>query len=238
LIDQDLKKIFPEHIHLDVKITILEAGSNILGMFDTGLQRYTQRFFYRKKIQIYMGAKVSEVKAESVVLADGSEIPCGLVLWSAGIQPRHVIFHKNQPQQQVATSTTTVGAVEQAAINAATTSAVTATAEQQQTQHNLPLDARTHRILVDDHLLVKGTQNVFAIGDCSYIESKPMAQTAQVAQQQGKYLVNLLNQLAATNEQSVANAPAFVYHHQGVMAYLGGFRAISQLVNGRFGICK
>jgi len=45
---------------------------------------------------------------------------------------------------------------------------------------------------VDEHLLVKGTQNVFSIGDCA-VDKQNDPQTAQVASQQGRYLGRLFN---------------------------------------------
>eukprot|EP01090_Pellita_catalonica_P018821 TRINITY_DN619_c0_g1_i2.p1 TRINITY_DN619_c0_g1~~TRINITY_DN619_c0_g1_i2.p1 ORF type:complete len:440 (-),score=51.04 TRINITY_DN619_c0_g1_i2:459-1778(-) len=74
------------------------------------------------------------------------------------------------------------------------------------------------RLIVDDHLRV--TDDVYAIGDCSFIKNRPLPGTAQVANQQAKYLVKLLN--GKTHE-------AFKYNHFGSLAYTGGWKAISDL---------
>lgn len=85
----------------------------------------------------------------------------------------------------------------------------------------LPIDPRSRKLLVDDSLKVKGFDNVYAMGDCSMIESRPLAATAQVAQQQGKYLSKLLNNDKYDKQ--------FIYHHQGLMAYIGDYRAVTEL---------
>ena len=86
----------------------------------------------------------------------------------------------------------------------------------------LPVDSKTKKIFVDDHLHVKGFDNIFAMGDVSLIENVPLAATAQVAQQQGLYLARRLN-------GEIESTKPFVYHHMGQLAYIGNYRAISQV---------
>jgi len=80
---------------------------------------------------------------------------------------------------------------------------------------------RTGRIYVDNHLRVLGEDhsNVYAIGDCALPVKMNLPPTAQVAQQQGKYLVKLLNKMVGNKEHP--KQKPFIYHHQGMMAYLG-----------------
>lgn len=42
---------------------------------------------------------------------------------------------------------------------------------------------------MDPSLKVKGSSNIFALGDCSYIEDNPLPCTAQVAERQGKSIL-------------------------------------------------
>ena len=62
-------------------------------------------------------------------------------------------------------------------------------------------------LVVDEHLGVKGTQNVWAVGDCALAGLAP---TAQVAFQQGAYLGRLFNNLAddLNSRQSPSTLPA------------------------------
>jgi NADH dehydrogenase FAD-containing subunit len=56
------------------------------------------------------------------------------------------------------------------------------------------------------------------------LESTPIPATAQAAQQQGKYLARSLTRLA--RNQSL---DPFRYHHLGMLAYVGGNRALADL---------
>lgn len=82
------------------------------------------------------------------------------------------------------------------------------------------------RLVTDETFKVQGTQNVYAIGDCSSVENENLAPTAQVAQQEGEYLARRLNQLVRNREPE-----NFEYHHRGMLAYLGNNRAIADLQN-------
>jgi NADH:ubiquinone reductase (non-electrogenic) len=80
------------------------------------------------------------------------------------------------------------------------------------------------RLLVDDHLRVRGIEDVFAIGDCAALEGKELPLTAQVAQQQGFYLARALGNLAVHKDV----AP-FRFRNLGMLAYIGGNRALADL---------
>lgn len=52
-------------------------------------------------------------------------------------------------------------------------------------------------LLVNEYLVVNGTENVWAVGDCAIANYAP---TAQVASQEGAFLARLFNSLAKTEE--------------------------------------
>jgi NADH:ubiquinone reductase (non-electrogenic) len=52
-------------------------------------------------------------------------------------------------------------------------------------------------LAVNEYLVVKGTENIWAVGDCAIANYAP---TAQVAAQEGAFLARLFNQLAKTQE--------------------------------------
>lgn len=78
------------------------------------------------------------------------------------------------------------------------------------------------RILTDGCLEVINSPNVFAAGDCATVRGKDMATTAQVAQQQGRYLAKTLNRIAKGKKLR-----PFFYLHMGMLAYVGGNRALA-----------
>lgn len=183
-IHQDLKKLFPS-LYMDVKITVIEQASSVLGAFDRNLQEYCQRHFARQNIKIKVNTQVQALEKNAVILGDGSRVECGFVLWSAGIQPRKLLsLEERSPGFK---------------------------------------KDKKHRLIVDQNLQVLESDGVYAMGDCSTIQAKDLAQTAQVAQQQGKYLSKKLNYEAKFNSPY---PEPFVYQHFGKMAYLGSYRAV------------
>jgi NADH:ubiquinone reductase (non-electrogenic) len=93
----------------------------------------------------------------------------------------------------------------------------------------LPKDHHA-RFITDSFFRVKGFENIYALGDCAVIEGTPLPATSQVAQQQGKYLAKQLTR-RARNE----NVVPFRYKHLGMLAYVGGNKALADLedVKGR-----
>ena len=78
------------------------------------------------------------------------------------------------------------------------------------------------RFITDDHCIVKGTNNIYAIGDIGWFSSeqwpKGLPQLAQVAIQESKYLAKCIN-------EDSYDVP-FVYNDKGSMATIGRGRAV------------
>ena len=98
-LNEDLRKWFP-HLADDVRITLLEATSQLLSTFDAALREYTAKLFRRQHIQVRTGAIVKEVAATEVILGDGSRVPYGLLVWSTGIGPSAFVQSLPFPQTQ------------------------------------------------------------------------------------------------------------------------------------------
>lgn len=106
-------------------------------------------------------------------------------------------------------------------------------------------------LLVDDRLLVDGTNNIYALGDCTFTKYAP---TAQVAFQEGIFLGKHFEELHEIDtlkyklehpdpkdnverltkklNRLEAKLPIFHYNHQGSLAYIGSERAVADLVWG------
>lgn len=100
--DDDLSRAFPE-LMSEVRITLLEASSGILNMFDRKLGEYALKRFARAKIDVRTGSMVKQVHERGVTLADGSDLPAGLVVWSTGIGAtplvKNLTFTKDRAQR-------------------------------------------------------------------------------------------------------------------------------------------
>jgi len=86
---------------------------------------------------------------------------------------------------------------------------------------SLPKNKR-NKIIVDKYLKVTSKNNIYSIGDCAEIIDSPMPVTAQVAQQQGKYLGKTLNKLAKGR-----NIKPFKFNDFGMLAYVGSHKALA-----------
>lgn len=95
------------------------------------------------------------------------------------------------------------------------------------------------RIGVDEFLRVPSVEDVFALGDCAgFLEQtgRPVLPAlAQVAERQGKYLVELFNKIGkqdggkASSTKDIPLGSPFVYKHMGSMASVGGYKALVDL---------
>ncbi|XP_047311371.1 internal alternative NAD(P)H-ubiquinone oxidoreductase A1, mitochondrial-like [Impatiens glandulifera] len=100
------------------------------------------------------------------------------------------------------------------------------------------------RIGIDEWLRVPSVEDVFAIGDCAGFlqeSGKPVLPAlAQVAEREGKYLVELFNKmgkqnvgwgkaLSANNNIPLTGEQPFVYKHLGSMASVGRYKALVDL---------
>jgi NADH:ubiquinone reductase (non-electrogenic) len=87
----------------------------------------------------------------------------------------------------------------------------------------IPLDRRG-RLVVDGYCRLPGREGVYAVGDCAAMGEPPLPATAQVAQQQGKYLARSLERLRAGR-----TVEPFRFKAQGMLAYIGGGQALADL---------
>ncbi len=67
-------------------------------------------------------------------------------------------------------------------------------------------------------------RNVFAIGDCSYIQPNPLPCTAQVAEREGRYLSKALSLYADGKYNEIE---PFTWNNLGMLAYIGEYNALA-----------
>jgi len=111
-LNKDVVKWYPELID-DTQLTLVEAGPGLLGSFDEALADYYLKHLLQKKINVRLSTAVVAVedrffdetnlgtdsgmigkeKCEYTVaaLADGTELPFGTMVWSAGLAPVKLI---------------------------------------------------------------------------------------------------------------------------------------------------
>ncbi len=70
----------------DIRIILIEAAPRILPALPERIATATAELLHRLGVEIRAGAKVSEVRADGVRLADGEFIASELVVWAAGVK--------------------------------------------------------------------------------------------------------------------------------------------------------
>ena len=170
------------------RVVLVEAQDRLLTGFDDALAAYAREHFQREGVEVRLSAKVSEVAADRVRLADGGEIACGLVVWAGGNAPLPFVAGLEAEKDD------------------------------------------RGRLLVDDRLRLLGHREVYALGDCAADAERPAPATAQVAQQQGKYLAKVFER----RRRGRRVAP-FDFKSAGMLAYIGGGEALADLPHVKWG---
>ena len=91
LMHDDLARLYPRDVMAGARITIVEAGAELLSAFDASLRAYALQRFRREGVTVRAGVAVARVGPRGVILADGTELSAGLVVWSAGLAPRPLL---------------------------------------------------------------------------------------------------------------------------------------------------
>lgn len=81
-----LSSAYPRLDPAQSRIVLLEQFERLLGAFDPRLGSYARRALERRGVEVRLGAKVAEVGADYVLIEGGERIPCGLVVWTAGVR--------------------------------------------------------------------------------------------------------------------------------------------------------
>ena len=184
-ISEDCGRWYPD-LKSKTRVTLVEAGSQLLGSFHKNLANYVLKGFKNRRIDVKIGTAVKKIEDHHALLSDGTKLPFGMMVWSAGLQPTKFVNALDFPK------------------------------------------GPTGRILTTDHLRVKGSDRVFAFGDCAVMESQPLPPIAQAALQEAKYLAKKFNACQpGFGPVSDEGTRPFSYMSLGSMAMLGGWRAVA-----------
>ncbi|EQC30560.1 hypothetical protein SDRG_11619 [Saprolegnia diclina VS20] len=167
---QDLTRLYP-HVTNLLQVSLIDAGS-ILSMFSESLRDQAMVKIAKRKNMRIIKANCKEVLADAVVLDSGERIPCGLVVWSAGVGPN--VLTKSLPWAKSKRG------------NILTNDHCQVLGLPSSPSHGSPFQG------------LPEASSVFAIGDCAEIVDYPLPATAQKAQGQAEYLTALLKGEAPT----------------------------------------
>lgn len=154
----------------DFKVTLVEALPNVLPSFSKQLIEYTEKTFQDEKITVLTKTMVKKV-TDDIVTAEATK-PDGT---------------KELIQLPYGLLVWATGNAARPVVR--------------DMMSRIPAQKNSRRgLLVNEYLVVEGTEGIWALGDCTATKYAP---TAQVATQEGIYLADLFNQLARAEELEV-----------------------------------
>ena len=75
----------------DIRVCLIEAADRVLPALPERLSKATEALLRQLGVEVNTGAKVAEVMADGVRLADGRVMPAELVVWAAGVKAPDVL---------------------------------------------------------------------------------------------------------------------------------------------------
>lgn len=237
LCHEDLAKLYPT-LMSHIKITIYDVAPKILPMFDQNLAKYALDTFKRDGIAVRTEHHIESLKpglpgSEDLNSAGGcytlrtkehGEEGVGMCVWSTGLMNNPFIAKAlNDVHTYPASS--------------ARQHEKNSIADPGSKKWSLQRHPKTGGLVVDDRFRVKllsgegehasmaTMKDVFAIGDVSVLENGQLPATAQVANQEAKWLGKRLN-------NGDLESKAFSFKNLGVMTYIGNWKAIMQSGGG------
>jgi NADH:quinone reductase (non-electrogenic) len=82
----------------EIRVILVEGTDRLLNAFSVRLGRYARRTLERRGVDVRTGALVKSANGHSVTLADGTEIACATIIWSAGVRPNDPIGDSPLPR--------------------------------------------------------------------------------------------------------------------------------------------
>jgi NADH:ubiquinone reductase (non-electrogenic) len=149
------------------KVTLVEALPNVLPMFSKNLIDYTEQTFKEETIEIRTKTMVKNVTDKYI-----------------------------EAQFTNAAGEKVMEKIPYGLLVWATGNALRPVVKDLMSQIPAQKDSR-RGLAVNEYLVVKGTENIWAVGDCAVANYAP---TAQVAAQEGAFLARLFNQMAKTEQ--------------------------------------
>ncbi len=80
-----LKTTFPELDPEAERVVLVERLDRLLATFDERLSRYAAASLVGRGVDVRLNESVAEIGDDKVVLESGEIIPCGMVVWAAGV---------------------------------------------------------------------------------------------------------------------------------------------------------
>ncbi|KAH3684352.1 hypothetical protein WICPIJ_004680 [Wickerhamomyces pijperi] len=207
-------KTFMPNIVDEIQIILIEALPVVLNMFETKLTSYAEKVLRETNIDLKTKTAVGKVESEYLIAKTKKD--------DGSVEETKIPYGVlvwatgNKPRSLI-------------------TNLFKKIPEQNSANRGL---------IVDETLLVNGTNSIFAIGDNAFAKLPP---TAQVAHQEAEYLAKVFSKISRIpnfhENLKISSTPQalfkengvkpFEYVHLGALAYLGAEKAIANITYGK-----
>jgi NADH dehydrogenase len=82
---------YPSLTQGQVRFVLVHSGDALLPELDRSLGRYARRVIERRGVEVRTGVRVRGLSTEGVALSDGTTIPTGCLVWTAGTSPHPLL---------------------------------------------------------------------------------------------------------------------------------------------------
>jgi NADH:ubiquinone reductase (H+-translocating) len=76
---------------------LVDGGPGVLAETPPQLARYTERLLRRRGVELRLGTRLREAGPDAVTLSDGTVVPTGTLVWTAGVTPNPVLRELGLP---------------------------------------------------------------------------------------------------------------------------------------------
>lgn len=80
-----LPAVYPQIDRSLFRVRLIEMGTALLAPYDDKLRQYTRQQLINRGVDVMLDTTIKEVRAKSVLLADGSEHRSDITVWAAGV---------------------------------------------------------------------------------------------------------------------------------------------------------
>jgi NADH dehydrogenase len=93
----DALRFYPRLKHEPRRWVLVDAAPKILPEIPRRLGEYAARELQERGVQIHVGTTLESISADEAVLGDGTRIPTGTLVWTAGVRPNPLLRELGLP---------------------------------------------------------------------------------------------------------------------------------------------
>jgi NADH dehydrogenase len=84
-------RAYPHVPPADVRVILIEAAKRLMPEMEESLAEFTRKTLESRGVEVWLNARAAGAEPGVVVLADGRKVPCGTIIWSAGVRPAGLV---------------------------------------------------------------------------------------------------------------------------------------------------